>query len=96
MGLQEEDEATKVKFLQDQSHEVQKSDHLDCDIKGSKNKLGSSAACKIVSKLSPKSAHRKKKRKVAKFKVNYFLIKTRKLWRNYEYVSFLRHTDLSK
>lgn len=64
---QEEDEAIKVKYLQDQTYTIQKPENGDCDVKGSKTKISTS---KFHPKLSPKIGHRKKKRKIAKFKVN--------------------------
>ncbi|XP_065213777.1 otoferlin-like isoform X2 [Planococcus citri] len=67
-AAQEEHEAAKIKFLQDQSNMLPKPE-AECDIKGSKSKLGSSAASKIVSKWSPKSAQRKKKKRIAKFRI---------------------------
>ncbi len=87
--MQEEDEAVKVKFLQDQSHTVQKLDTSDLEIKNSKSKLGSSTASKIVSKLSPKSVHRKRKRRIAKFKVitnNFIGSRSGKIMRSFLHI----------
>lgn len=65
----EEDEMAKVKFLQDQTHTILKPETRDADTKNTKHKLRSTAAGKIVAKLSPKNVPRKKKRTVARFKV---------------------------
>lgn len=66
------DETIKIKSLQNQNI-ISRLETLDYNLKDSKSKLGSSAASKIVSKLSPKSVHRKKRR-IAKFKAYKFIL----------------------
>ncbi|KAK7584153.1 hypothetical protein V9T40_005116 [Parthenolecanium corni] len=65
-AAEEEDEAIKVKYLQDQTYTNQRLENGDCDVKGSKTKISTS---KFHQKLSPKIGHRKKRRKIAKFKI---------------------------